>query len=64
MNRAPNFWWDFDGGAIIVESDIGNLPVIAAFPYAGISAEREIAKAEKLIGDLKSGRRTIKEVMQ
>lgn len=63
MNRPPEFWWDFDDGSIIVESDIDMYPVVAVFPYTGISAEREIAKAERLIDDLNAGRKTVKEVL-
>lgn len=61
---VPTFWWDFsyDGQAIIVQGsypggeELMRFPLNSSKPMA--TAEEQIAKAEKLIEDFKSGRKT------
>ena len=58
---VPTFWWDFshDGQAIIVQGSYPGGEELMRFPLkpAG-TANEQIAKAENLIEDFKSGRKT------
>jgi hypothetical protein len=58
---VPIFWWDFspDGKAIIVQGDHPGGEELARFPFRPTTDE-QIAKAEKLIQDFESGRKTPK----
>lgn len=67
MKKIPDMWWDFeDPNFIIVETTMPDYPIIAKFPFpnnreAGEAAPA-IAKAEKFMDDLRSGRKTFKEI--
>lgn len=57
MKKVPHYWWEFKGeNKIIVESDNDNFPIVKVFEYIE-DAESAITLAEKLIQDLKSGRK-------
>jgi hypothetical protein len=66
--KIPEFWWDFEGHGfkveqVIVECDHPDFPLIAVYPMANEKdATLEIKMAEKLIKDLKSGRKDFKEL--
>lgn len=65
MKKVPDYWWDFEGDDIIVESDDDRFPVVGKFPINGNeqgSAVPAIASAEALIVELKSGRANPKKL--
>lgn len=59
---APNFWWDYseDTKSIIVQSDYASGNSLEVFSITADNAEPQIEKAEKLISDFRSGRKTPK----
>ena len=60
--RSPVFWWDFVGrdNNVIVQSDWPGGEMLAIFTAAPgtIGREHQIAQAESLIAEYKSGRKT------
>lgn len=60
--KTPDFWWDFDGKNldVIVQSDWPGGEMLAIFTAAlgTIGRDYQIAQAESLIAEYKSGRKT------
>jgi hypothetical protein len=63
--RSPEFWWDMvdNASAVIVQSDWPGGQELARFTPAenqsrSVGLEPQIAQAESLINDYKSGRKT------
>lgn len=65
--RNTRYWWDFgwDGDIlkwVIIESANPKMKVVARFTWSGEFATKAIDHAVKIIDDLKSGRKNIKQV--
>lgn len=66
--RVPTYWWDFEwvNGKIenvVVESDHPHYPVVVRYAFSGM-ADSTIARAEKVMADLRAGRVDIKKLVQ
>lgn len=66
-SRPPNVWWDLEdrGGihSIIVETTDDRYPIIARYIIQGESAEPEIQRAQRLIGEVTSGRLSFQKAL-
>jgi hypothetical protein len=49
--------------SIIVETTDDKYPIVARYPIQGESAEPEILRAQRLIGEITSGRLSLKKAM-
>lgn len=59
FKRVPTYFWDMEGSEIVVRSDKEDFPIVDKFPFID-NAVTAIDMAEKLIKDLKAGRKVIK----
>lgn len=67
--KVPKYWWDFGWNqgeihAIVIESNHKDFPLVAEIIISGEDAMPEIDQAEKLIADLKAGRKDPRELLK
>jgi F420-0:gamma-glutamyl ligase-like protein len=64
-SRPPDVWWDLEDRdgihSVIVETTDDRYPILARYIIQGESAEPEIQRAQRLIGEVQSGRLSFKK---